>query len=101
MTTNVNFNLDEPKARVLRRSDLKPGTAFVYGNAKQLFVVPDPAFSRHPNIAEKDIVIGGTHPDSRDDWHPGSLDDWHPSLEVIVVDLTATRSAVQPEPEVA
>lgn len=93
MTTNVNFNLDEPKARVLRRSDLKPGTAFVYGNAKQLFVVPDPAFSRHPNIAEKDIVVGGTH--------SGSLDDWHPSLEVIVVDLTATRSAVQPEPEVA
>jgi hypothetical protein len=93
MTTNVNFNLDEPKGRVLRRSDLKPGTAFVYGNAKQLFVVPDPAFSRHPNIAEKDIVVGGTH--------SGSLDDWHPSLEVIVVDLTATRSAVQPEPEVA
>ena len=93
MTTNVNFNLDEPKDRVLRRSDLKPGTAFVYGNAKQLFVVPDPAFSRHPNIAEKDIVVGGTH--------SGSLDDWHPSLEVIVVDLTATRSAVQPEPEVA
>jgi hypothetical protein len=29
MTTNVNFNLDEPKDRVLRRSDLKPGTAFV------------------------------------------------------------------------
>ena len=87
MTTNVNFNLDEPKGRVLRRSDLKPGTAFVYGNAKQLFVVPDPAFSRHPNIAEKDIVVGGTH--------SGSLDDWHPSLEVIVVDLTATRSAVQ------
>ena len=93
MTTNVNFNLDEPKGRVLRRSDLKPGTAFVYGNAKQLFVVPDPAFSRHPNIAEKDIVVGGTH--------SGSLDDWHPSLEVIAVDLTATRSAVQPEPEVA
>ena len=93
MTTNVNFNLDEPKGRVLRRSDLKPGTAFVYGNAKQLFVVPDPAFSRHPNIAEKDIVVGGTH--------SGSLDDWRPSLEVIVVDLTATRSAVQPEPEVA
>ena len=93
MTTNVNFNLDEPKGRVLRRSDLKPGTAFVYGNAKQLFVVPDPAFSRHPNIAEKDIVVGGTH--------SGSLDDWHPSLEVIVVYLTATRSAVQPEPEVA
>ena len=93
MTTNVNFNLDVPKGRVLRRSDLKPGTAFVYGNAKQLFVVPDPAFSRHPNIAEKDIVVGGTH--------SGSLDDWHPSLEVIVVDLTATRSAVQPEPEVA
>jgi hypothetical protein len=93
MTTNVNFNLDEPKGRVLRRSDLKPGTAFVYGNAKQLFVVPDPAFSRHPNIAEKDIVVGGTH--------SGSLDDWDPSLEVIVVDLTATRSAVQPEPEVA
>ena len=93
MTTNVNFNLDEPKGRVLRRSDLKPGTAFVYGNAKQLFVVPDPTFSRHPNIAEKDIVVGGTH--------SGSLDDWHPSLEVIVVDLTATRSAVQPEPEVA
>lgn len=93
MTTNVNFNLDEPKGRVLRRSDLKPGTAFVYGNAKQLFVVPDSAFSRHPNIAEKDIVVGGTH--------SGSLDDWHPSLEVIVVDLTATRSAVQPEPEVA
>ena len=93
MTTNVNFNLDEPKGRVLRRSDLKPGTAFVYGNAKQLFVVPDPAFSRHPSIAEKDIVVGGTH--------SGSLDDWHPSLEVIVVDLTATRSAVQPEPEVA
>ena len=93
MTTNVNFNLDVPKGRVLRRSDLKPGTAFVYGNAKQLFVVPDPAFSRHPNIAEKDIVVGGTH--------SGSLDDWRPSLEVIVVDLTATRSAVQPEPEVA
>ena len=91
MTTNVNFNLDEPKGRVLRRSDLKPGTAFVYGKAKQLFVVPDPAFSRHLNIAEKDIVVGGTH--------SGSLDDWHPSLEVIVVDLTATRSAVQPEPE--
>ena len=93
MTINVNFNLDEPKGRVLRRSDLKPGTAFVYGNAKQLFVVPDPAFSRHPNIAEKDIVVGGTH--------SGSLDDWRPSLEVIVVDLTATRSAVQPKPEVA
>ena len=93
MTTNVNFNLDVPKGRVLRRSDLKPGTAFVYGNAKQLFVVPDPVFSRHPNIAEKDIVVGGTH--------SGSLDDWRPSLEVIVVDLTATRSAVQPEPEVA
>ena len=55
--------------------------------------MPDSAFSRHPNITEKDIVVGGTH--------SGSLDDWHPSLEVIVVDLTATRSAVQPEPEVA
>ena len=93
MTTNVNFNLDEPKGRVLRRSDLKPGTAFVYGNAKQLFVVPDPAFSRHPNIAEKDIVLGGTH--------SGSLDDWHPSLPVVVCDLTVTRSAVQPTPEAA
>ena len=90
MTTNVSFNLDVPSGRVLRRSDLKPGTAFVYGSTKQLFVVPDPAFSRHPNIAEKDIVIGGSH--------SGSLDDWHPSLEVTVVDLTAVRSAVQPVP---
>ena len=90
--SNITF-VEEVPANQLVRKDLQPGTIFTYHPAKQLFVVPQSAFSRHPNIAEKDIVVGGTH--------SGSLDDWDPSLEVIVVDLTATRSAVQPEPEVA
>ena len=90
--SNITF-VEEVPANQLVRKDLQPGTIFTYHPAKQLFVVPQPAFGRHPNIAEKDIVVGGIH--------SGSLDDWDPSLEVIVVDLTATRSAVQPEPEVA
>lgn len=71
---------------VLTRKDLKPGTVFVYSQnatlVPQLFLVPDPAFSRHPNITEKDIVIGGRH--------SGTLDDCMPACAVAVVDLTAS-----------
>ena len=90
--SNITF-VEEVPANQLVRKDLQPGTIFTYHPAKQLFVVPQSAFSRHPNIAEKDIVLGGTH--------SGSLDDWHPSLPVVVCDLTVTRSAVQPTPEAA
>lgn len=88
MSTNVTVDLRDPSVRPLRRRDLKAGTVFVYNPAKQLFMVPETAFSRQPNIGEKDIVIGGDH--------GGSLDDWHPDLDVVVVDLHATRSASQP-----
>ena len=90
--SNITF-VEEVPANQLVRKDLQPGTIFTYHPAKQLFVVPQPAFGRHPNIAEKDIVLGGTH--------SGSLDDWHPNLPVVVCDLTVTRSAVQPAPEAA
>lgn len=81
--TTITFA--EKSKSILTRRDLKPGTVFVYSqNASlpQLLLVPDPAFSRHPGITEKDIVIGGRH--------SGTLDDWHPACAVAVIDLIAT-----------
>jgi hypothetical protein len=49
--------------------------------------VPDPVFSR-TDVSNKDILVGGPH--------SGMLDDSHPRTNVIVVDITATRSATQP-----
>ncbi len=87
--TAITF-VEEKQPGAPTRKDLRPGTVFLYESAKQLFLVPDPAFSRVANIAEKDIVIGGTH--------SGTLDDYHPNLVVTVVDLTVSRSAHQPVP---
>ena len=86
--TTITFADEKPKDAT--RRDLRPGTVFVYESSKQLHLVPDPAFSRHPNINEKGIVICG--PAS------GSLDDYHPDLVVTGVDLTVTKSAHQPTP---
>lgn len=92
MSSNVKFDIAPLEGQPTRR-DLKPGTIFTYSDnvghlsAKQLYVVPEPAFSRVSGIEEKDIVVGGTH--------SGSLDDWHPSLPVLIVDLTVTRAAAQ------
>ena len=87
--TTITFADEKPK-NVATRKDLRPGTVFVYESSKQLHLVPDPAFSRHHNVAEKDIAIGGPH--------SGSLDDYHPDLVVTVVDLTVSKSAHQPAP---
>ena len=82
--TTITFT--EKSKSILTRRDLKPGTVFAYYRngclVPQLLLVPDPAFSRHPSITEKDIVIDGRH--------SGSLDDWHPACAVTVINLTAT-----------
>lgn len=82
MKNNVTFtkaDRSEP-----RRRDLAAGTVFVYMNtaALELRVVPDPAFSRHPNIAEKDFVVGGAN--------SGSLDDANMDGTVALASLQVT-----------
>lgn len=86
--TTITFA--EKNKSILTRQDLKPGTVFAYTRngslVPRLLLVPDPAFSRHPSITEKDIVIDGPH--------SGTLDDWRPACAVVVINLTATPAEI-------
>lgn len=97
MVNKVVIDVTDKARRGLTRRDLKPGMAFTYVefNQDMLFVVPDPAFSRITNMAEKDFVVGS----SADGKYAGSFEDWHPDSRVLVMDITATRSAPQPVAE--
>jgi hypothetical protein len=84
-----NVKIDVAERGLPQRHQLKAGDTFVYTDEPitQLRLVPDPAFSR-TDVSNKDILVGGPH--------SGMLDDSHPRTNVIVVDITATRSATQP-----
>ena len=84
-----NVKIDVAERGLPQRHQLKAGDTFVYTDMRstQLRLVPDPAFSR-TDVSNKDILVGGEH--------SGMLDDSHPTTNVIVVDITASRSATQP-----